>query len=135
LRSNELPHLVITLDTSGSIDQEQLDQFAAEVSAILELMENSEITVIYCDSRLRGTPETFTKSDLPLTLNALGGGGTDFRPPFQYVADQDMTPAALIYLTDLDCDDFPQEPDYPVLWIKTGTYGRPAPFGEVIDLE
>ena len=79
LRSNELPRLVIAVDTSGSIDQADLDQFAAEVSAIMEMTSESEITVLYCDTQI-SDPETFTRADLPLTLKAQGGGGDRLGP-------------------------------------------------------
>ena len=91
LRSNELPRLVIAVDTSGSIDQADLDQFGAEVSAILEMTAETEITVLYCDTKIRET-ETFTRADLPLTLKAQGGGGTDFRPPFTWIEEEQQSP-------------------------------------------
>ena len=136
LRSNELPRLVIAVDTSGSIEQADLDQFAAEVSAVLEMTAETEITVLYCDTEIREI-ETFTRADLPLTLKATGGGGTDFRPPFTWIEEEQEQPAALIYLTDMDCDRFPEEPDYPVLWtkIKKPWTTYPAPFGEMIEID
>ncbi len=137
LRSNELPRLVIAVDTSGSIDQADLDQFAAEVSAVLEMTAETEITVLYCDTEIRET-ETFTRADLPLTLKATGGGGTDFRPPFTWIEEEQEQPAALIYLTDMDCDKYPEEePDYPVMWtkIKKPWTTYPAPFGEMIEID
>ena len=137
LRSNELPRLVIAVDTSGSIGQAELDQFAAEVSAILEMTAETEITVLYCDTRIQGAPEIFTRADLPLTLKAQGGGGTDFRPPFTWIEEEQHEPAALIYLTDMDCDKYPEEPDFPVLWtkIKKPWTTYPAPFGEMVEMD
>ena len=137
LRSNELPRLVIAVDTSGSIDQADLDQFGAEVSAILEMTAETEIAVLYCDTKIREI-KLFTRADLPLTLKATGGGGTDFRPPFQWLEEEQEQPAALIYLTDMDCDKYPEEePDYPVLWtkIKKPWTTYPAPFGEMIEID
>ena len=135
LRSEELPAIVVAVDTSGSVDQGQLDQFAAEVSGILEAYETT-ITVIYCDSSMQGTPEIFTREDLPLTMAAAGGGGTDFRPPFKWIQDQGLEPACLIYLTDMDCKRYPVDPGFPVLWAKIGTWPTAAPpFGEVIELD
>ena len=135
LRSEELPAIVVAVDTSGSVDQEQLDQFAAEISGILEAYDTT-ITVIYCDSTMQGTPETFTREDLPLTLAAAGGGGTDFRPPFKWVQDQELEPACLIYLTDMDCRRYPVDPGFPVLWAKIGTWPTQAPpFGDVIEID
>lgn len=135
LRSEELPAVVVAVDTSGSVDQAELDQFAAEISGILEAYDTT-ITVIYCDSTMQGDPETFTREDLPLTLQARGGGGTDFRPPFKWVQDEELEPACLIYLTDMDCRRYPVDPGFPVLWAKIGTWPTdPPPFGEVIEID
>ena len=41
-------------------------------------------------------------------------------------------PACLIYLTDFECDRFPEPPAYPVLWAVPEP-ARP-PFGEVLRL-
>jgi len=50
-----------------------------------------------------------------VTLNPPQGGGTDFRPVFDWVAREGETPDGLIYLTDMyGC--FPSAPGYPVLW-------------------
>lgn len=135
LRSEELPEIVIAVDTSGSVTAEELAQFAAEVSGILEAYE-TKITVIYCDTEVSGDPEIFTREDLPLKLNAKGGGGTDFRPPFAWVADNELSPACLIYLTDMACSRFPLDPGYPVMWAKIGPWqSNPPPFGEIIEID
>ena len=60
-----------------------------------------------------------------------GGGGTDFRPPFDYVYENEIEVDSFIYLTDLECS-MPDEPDYPVLWVSTTA--RTADFGKTIHL-
>lgn len=129
LYSETLPPIVIAVDTSGSIDSEMLDQFASEMTNILREYKTS-CNVLYCDTEIEGV-ESFTSDDLPLKLNPQGGGGTDFRPPFAWVEKQGITPACLIYLTDMYCNRFPDPPGYPVLWAKTDDYGQ-APFGEEV---
>jgi len=130
LYSEAMGELVVAVDTSGSIGQEELDQFASELTSIAEDTEPKAIHVVYCDTSVAHT-EQFTKEDLPLQLAAKGGGGTDFRPPFAWVEEQQIQPVCLVYLTDMYCSDFPQEPNYPVLWISTSDQTN-APFGEVI---
>jgi predicted metal-dependent peptidase len=132
LKGEELPPIVIGVDTSISINQAILDQFSAEITAILEDYQTSAV-VIYCDTRVAHTEE-FSSDDLPLKLNPKGGGGTDFRPPFEWVDEKNMTPSCFIYLTDLYCNLYPDEPHYPVLWASYGTGGQTPPFGEVINL-
>jgi predicted metal-dependent peptidase len=140
LKSEELGTVVLVLDTSISIHQKELDQFSSIVSAILETYIIDAV-VLYCDTEVY-EPEYFKKEDLPLDLKMKGGGGTDFRGPFKFIEDNNIDLVCLIYLTDLECDKYPEyEPDYPVMWISTVPenrlwYGLP-PWGEVIyiDLE
>ncbi len=132
LKSEELGPIVVAIDTSGSIDRNLLDQFASEVTAILQDYRTT-CKVIYCDSRVTGVEE-FTQDDLPLKLNPRGGGGTDFRPVFDLVEETGELPACLIYLTDM-YGSFPEsEPSYPILWASVGC-GIEAPFGETVQLK
>jgi len=78
LISDELPEVIMAIDTSGSISNEELKAFADEVSGILMAFDTTT-TVIWIDSRVCGV-EKYTRADLPLKLTAKGRGGTDFRP-------------------------------------------------------
>ncbi len=133
LHSKELKPPVLVCDTSGSRDDVALKASAAEISAILEDYDTT-LYVVYCDTQINGT-EVFTTQDLPLDLHPKGGGGTDFRPPFEWVRERGIDPGCLIYLTDLECSRFPEDPGYPVLWGYMGKYGETPPFGEVIHIE
>ena len=62
----------------------------------------------------------------------LGRGGTDFRPPFQFVEDKSLDISTLVYFTD-GMGTFPEEPPYPTAWVMT-TDVEP-PFGEIIRYE
>lgn len=120
--------IVIAVDTSGSIGQRELDRFAGEVTAISEETKPECIHVVYCDAAVAATEE-FGPSEA-IKLSPKGSGGTDFRPPFQWVEDQGIQPKCLIYLTDLCCSSFPEPPDYPVLWVTDSRTS--APFGETV---
>jgi len=123
-----LGEIVIAVDTSGSIGKLELEQFAGEISAISEEAQPEAIHVVYCDGAVQSTQE-FTASE-PVRLEPKGGGGTDFRPAFEWVAKNDIAPVCLIYLTDLCCHSFPEAPEYPVLWVTDSR--RTAPFGETV---
>jgi predicted metal-dependent peptidase len=123
--------IVIGVDTSGSIGDEELKQFAGEISAISEQAQPEAIHVIYCDEVVNATQE-FGPSE-PVTLEPKGGGGTNFRPVFEWVETNNVLPACLIYLTDLECNDYPESaPGYPVLWVTDSR--RTAPFGETLKI-
>jgi predicted metal-dependent peptidase len=134
LSNSELSQIVIGIDTSGSITSYELNRFAAEISGIMEQYPAS-IHLIYCDTKVQDY-QLFERSDLPVTINPKGGGGTDYRPVFELIGHEALDPACLIYLTDMECINFPtSEPDYPVLWVKSGTSPRRPPFGEVLLME
>ena len=136
LISEELPELVIAIDTSGSITDKQLEKFAAEATGVLEAYRTT-IRVLYCDADVAGE-ETFTNDDLPLKFSPKGGGGTDFRPVFKHVEKNGLTPACLVYFTDM-YGTFPKlESPYPTMWVSTTkkkdlSQGYQAPWGEFVE--
>jgi len=132
-RNESLPEIVLAVDCSGSVDQPLLDRFCAELSGILEAYD-ARLTAVFCDCEVRGTRE-LTRFDLPLRLEAAGGGGTDYRPVFAAVERLGLAPACLIYLTDLECDRFGEEPPYPVLWAGGGAAMPHPPFGERVRID
>jgi predicted metal-dependent peptidase len=106
--------MVVTIDTSGSIQQKELDEFASEITAIISETRPAKTIVIYCAAKIAHIDE-FGPDD-ELTFAAHGGGGTDFRPPFAWLEEQGITPKAFVYLTD-GYGPFPdQAPEFPVLW-------------------
>ena len=132
LRSQELKNVVMAMDTSGSITDENLKAFEAEVRAIVEDYR-ANTKVIYCDTKVQRVEEFDAYS--PVELNPKGGGGTDFRPPFEHIEQSGEYPVCMIYQTDGYCSSFPEEPSYPVLWVLTErNEGFDPPFGEVIHL-
>lgn len=136
LHSNELGHVVAVIDTSGSISQALLDQFAGEINSILQDYR-ANCTVIYCDTEVKKV-DYFQSGD-PVNLQAKGGGGTDFRPPFDFLDNSEIRPVCLLYFTDGVCRDFPPiPPEYPVLWVQKETkysdWVFDPPFGDVLKL-
>ena len=49
-----------------------------------------------------------------------GGGGTDFRPVFEWVCASGAMPDLLLYFTDAQGEFPPVEPAFPVLWLVKG---------------
>ncbi len=122
--------IVIAVDTSGSIGGKELDQFAGEISAISDEAKPEAIHVVYCDAAVQSSQE-FQPSE-PIHLEPKGGGGTDFCPVFEWIEENRIAAACLIYLTDLCCHSYPDPPDYPVLWATNSR--KTAPFGETVQI-
>lgn len=128
-----LGHVAVAVDTSGSIDQKALAAFCAELNAIVNEAQAEGVTVIYCDSRVQRTEEY--GPDEEITLTAVGRGGTRFSPVFEAISLWDSPPVCLIYFTDLDCHETPQEPEYPVLWCSDMAVTKVGPFGQTVRID
>ena len=124
-------HIVVGVDTSGSVSDNEIAQFVGEINSICEDVVPEKVTVIYCDWDIQGVDEF--EADEDFVPRAPGRGGTRFTPVFEEVERRGIQPKALIYLTDLGCHDYPTAPGYPVIWGATDRYSTP-PFGEVIDV-
>lgn len=124
--------IVVVIDTSGSIGDEELTEFGSEIKAIVEDVRPTRTIVMYCDSRIAHVDEF--GPDEQLHFAAHGGGGTDFRPPFAWLDEQQITPRALVYLTD-GYGPFPEkEPNFPTMWV-INNYNVTPPHGEHLILE
>jgi predicted metal-dependent peptidase len=129
--SEGVGEIAIAVDCSGSVNARQLGLFEAEIRSILEGQQPRLVHVLYFDAEVHRV-ETYHAGQ-PITLAPVGGGGTDFRPCFEWMDEHGLRPQTLIVLTDL-FGSFPsQAPDYPVLWASTDS--RQAPFGQVIPIE
>jgi predicted metal-dependent peptidase len=125
--------VAFVLDTSESVPKSALDAVTAELEAYLRQYPTITLDVLYADAKVTGQA-SYTAADLPLRLEPIGGGGTDFRPALAALEDADDPPACIVYLTDLE-GTFPAEPPpIPVLWLVFGQPLTPprAPFGNVV---
>lgn len=126
--------IVCAVDTSGSISEADLIQFASEIRGVLDDGAVSSVIVIYADARVQHS-ETFEAGDV-VRLDAKGGGGTDFRDTFRVISRDHQDAAAVVYLTDLCVSQFGEEPACPVLWAQYGPQSLAArpPFGEIVHI-
>jgi len=125
----EMGNLAVAIDTSGSIGQDDLELFAGELDNIRAHLRPRLTTVIYCDAAINKVEEFEPDDEIKLTM--VGGGGTDFRPPFEYLDKDGDNVVGLIYMTDM-WGQFPDTPpEYPVAWLSIAGISD-APFGKVI---
>lgn len=129
--SENMGPMVVGIDTSGSIDAPTLSAFGAEIRAIAQAVRPSEIHVVYCDARVNHV-DVFKPHD-DMQFKPHGGGGTAFKPVFDYVAEKGLQPECLVYLTDLYGEHNFVPPEYPTLWCCTTD--QTASFGTTIRIE
>lgn len=123
--------IAVAIDTSGSIGQKELDEFASEVQAIVKDVRPSKLYVIYCDAQINHVDTFVPEDDIFFKLH--GGGGTDFHPPFEWLEENQIVPKCFVYLTD-GYGAFPEEPEYPAMWAINNRDVVP-PWGEHFVME
>ncbi|HTV53802.1 MAG TPA: VWA-like domain-containing protein [Terriglobia bacterium] len=131
ITSEGVGEIAIAVDCSGSVSSRQLGLFEAEIRSILAGQRPRLVHVLYFDAAVQKV-ETY-QAGQPVSLSPVGGGGTDFRPCFEWLQEKGIMPQTLVFLTDL-CGTFPSEaPPYPVIWASIEA--RRVPFGQVVSME
>lgn len=119
-------HIAVIIDSSGSC-ADYYQQFMSEMAAIHSDLSPEKITIVHCDADVAHTDEVDRFDEFPIDVMH-GGGGTRFSPAFDWINENAPDVEAAVYLTDLECSDYGEEPDYPVLWVSTTK--DVAPWGE-----
>jgi predicted metal-dependent peptidase len=131
LRAEAMPPIIVAVDTSAST-RRVLPVFKGELQSIVDECQPEATIVIMADAAVHRV-DRFERGD-PIEFNVEGLGGTDFRPVFEHVHREQLSPACLIYLTDGE-GHFPDEPsEYPTLWAIT-TPQLEAPWGETVTID
>ena len=126
-------NVVVALDTSGSVTREELQAFLSEIDA-LKAQVRADVTLHACDDKLdpAGPWKYALWEAMVLPEQISGGGGTDFRPVFDWLQREQLNPDLLVYFTDAE-GKFPErEPAFPVVWLVKGK--APVPFGVRVQL-
>ena len=94
-----LGEVLFAIDCSGSINQQTIDQFAAEIRITKDDFNPTAIHLVYFDSEVSHY-ERFGRDD-DLHVEPHGGGGTDFAPVFEFIKERQIEPIAIVFLTVL----------------------------------
>ena len=105
-------HILVGVDTSGSVNNDELKEFFNELAHMCKT--GHKITVAQCDTRLNSVKEFNPKQDWEIH----GRGGTSFQPVIDHYNEKKGVYTALIYLTDGEAyspDDCPKN----TLWVHS----------------
>ena len=103
-------HILVGVDTSGSVNNEELKEFFSELAHMHKT--GHKITIAQCDTSLRSVVEFNPKKDWEIH----GRGGTSFQPVIDHFNENKGAYTALVYLTDGEAyspDDCPKN----TLWV------------------
>jgi predicted metal-dependent peptidase len=129
-RPRKTGRIGVVADSSGSVDDDVLGRFTAEIASMMALTR-AEIVLIVADAEVQ-TVDTLKGWSGQQRLRGFtykGGGGTDFVPAIEKA--REFAIDGLVYFTDLygPCGN---EPPFPVLWACTTE--KVAPWGRTIAL-
>lgn len=124
-----IAHLVIALDSSGSVGDALLADMLTAALASARSVRAERITLALWDTRVYASYD-LTENDAPRVK--VSRGGTDVRALFDWLDAQGANPSALVVGTDMATPWPDAAPPYPVLWLHPETETARAPFGEHI---
>ena len=117
LKIKNKKHLLIGIDTSGSVSDSDLLEFFNEIHHIYKT--GTKVTIVECDARIHQIYEY--KGKVPSFVK--GRGGTSMSPIINHYNDNWKTYSSLILLTDGECEHDLPKPRTQMLWVicSTGT--------------
>ena len=128
LISERVNHLVIAVDTSGSIGGQELREFLTEVKGIAEEVRPRQVDLLYWGTSI-ASHEQYDESSVANIVTSTkprGGGGTAPSCITRYLKDKFIKPECVVVLTDgIVGDDWGESQGdswpAPVLWAVVGS--------------
>ncbi len=116
--SESVDELIIAIDTSGSIGQQELTRCLSEIKGVCDTVKPESVRVLYWDTKVCGneTYDTHELEDLLKSTQPVGGGGTSVECVPEFIRDNSIKPQACVVLTDGYIWGSWGQWDCPVLW-------------------
>lgn len=128
--SEQLGHIAVAIDTSGSVSPDMLKEMLSEIQGINDTFKPKRMTIMDCDYHIHNMYEVTEDLDI-LELEFGGFGGTSFFPVLDWARENQ--PDLLIYFTDLYAETITHENGYefPCMWVCYSEH-QPMPWGETV---
>ena len=114
LKIKQRKHVLVAIDTSGSVSSNELLEFMQEINHIFKT--GADVTVVQADTAIRNIAAYNPNNDYKI----YGRGGTDFEPVVDYYNENTRKYSCLIYLTDGEAPA-PETVKGRVLWALSST--------------
>jgi predicted metal-dependent peptidase len=134
IMGKRVKHLVIAMDTSGSIQGPILTEFLSEMNGIVRDTGADRVDVVYWDTEVAGHEiHKGNNKDIVHKTSPKGGGGTDPDCVVDFMHEHKLKPDALIMLTDGYMHS--NKPKWaaikaPTLWCVIGNDNYEVPNGQ-----
>ena len=137
VENETIGEVVVAIDTSGSIGQAQLNEFATELQNICDSSCPEVVRVLWWDTIVHG--EQVFKEDytaIGQMLKPLGGGGTRASSVSDHIKRNNIRAECVIVFTDGYVEAKPVwEIDAPTLWLVTLNKEWTPPAGRKVSVE
>jgi|SRR6267154_137569 len=134
--NEKIGEVIIAIDTSGSIGQEQLDEFAGEIAGICELSKPDRVRVLWWDTKVHGEQvfEEASFANIRTLLKPKGGGGTCVSSVSQYLSKRKIDADCVVVFTDGYVEsDVQWAIRVPTLWLVTQNESFNPPMGKKVN--
>ena len=135
MENETIGEVIVAIDTSGSIGNRELTEFATELASICDLVSPDVVRIIWWDADVHG--EQVFKPDqyqnIASLLKPLGGGGTEVSCVSKYINEKKLSAEAVIVFTDgyvennIEWNITP-----PTLWMITQNRHLDVPCGKKV---
>lgn len=135
MRRTGIGRIAFAVDTSGSMHPDELKLAWGTVQEVLANKAPEKLYLIFTDAAVAHVEEVQATDEID--FKACGGGGTDFKPVFDWLKDNNDVDV-LVYFTDMECPAADLvDPGIPVFWVccrdlTTVNESWKPRFGEII---
>tara|TARA_R100000742_G_C4276446_1_gene97522 strand:- start:98 stop:1339 length:1242 start_codon:yes stop_codon:yes gene_type:complete len=135
--SEQVGELVVAIDTSGSIGQNELGHFLSEVKSICEVVKPDKVRLLYWDTQICQDEkyEMHEIDDLVKSTKPKGGGGTMIECVPEHMTKEGIKPQACIVLTDGYLGGSWGKWSCPVLWCIIDNKSATANVGKTVHIK
>jgi predicted metal-dependent peptidase len=119
LRVRQKKHILVAIDTSGSVNNEELKEFMNEIYHMHKT--GADVTVVQCDTSISNIASFKKPEDGKIAIH--GRGGTSFQPPVDYFNEHKRDFSCMIYFTDGEAPSPDPVPKGRCLWVLSSQSG------------
>lgn len=135
--NESIGEIVVAIDTSGSIDANQLTGFATELVSICDSVTPEKVRILWWDTKVHGE-QVFQDNYASIAhmLKPVGGGGTKVSCVSEYLVKKNTNVECVVVFTDGHLeDDIKWTHQAPTLWMVTQNKSFTPPVGKKVFME